>query len=1234
MGGFLLGEFMSNTYRLDIQVNADSANTALGNLKEHFDKIEQSSGKASVGIDGFSDKADKASKSSKKAGDEAKKAGDGAKKFGDDAKKAGDDIDGLKRKTDGLKTAFGTLKGVMFTAFAVAGVGGIIATADQMQNLASQIRLATDSTEQFHAVQTELRAIANEQRSSFDAVVDLYSNSQRSLSALGKSQQDVINFTRNMTMAMNVGGRSAQAQAAALTQLGQALASGVLRGDEFNSVAEQAPILMDLIAKEMGVTSNAIRDLAKDGKITADVVYNAVAKATDSLSAMSAKMPTTVSQALQVIKNEYNYLIDDIMNQNSMMSQNIANALLWVAEHFRTLVSAAAMVGAVWLGIIAKNSALVTSFATLTGTSLANTKASIANAFSVQGQITAYNALSTRLMLLRLTKAHYIDLTKTAIATTAVYARSLVGLAGSFDRTTLATKAATLASIGWTKTKRGAIGVGILATRAITGLGGAFMALGRIITAHPIIAIGAVLASVVVSTHGVTGAINSLSDAFGVVTLMAKDFIVFVGDGFSMAWDTVSAFADNMLAKVGDTTKGSTGAFSNFFATSHGGFVGMLQVAAKTFDLINAAAKAGAKNALHNFVQLGKATQNIFIGIGNAFVSIIEMMINNAARKIDFLSTKASSMAKVLGIEASIPLIGTVSLGRLQYDNVDFGAVASIADNNTNSAYNYVTQLADKATQATKANASLADSYNSVGSAATNASDKTKKTADDITDAINELDALVAKLHHESHQLLNNSLSEMIFETDNKLGKFYEATEAQKQKLKDLAGQKDLYTATKKANDELKSLARTIKLVGKQTPFDELAHDLFDVRHEMSVLNGETKNNLLLWAANAENAKLAFELNQRSSQIKHDAMLSDHASSYQRELLNIERQNNEELQKYAGLKQDGTEHIYEQIKANLQLHATEQKKLATHKAYMQLVFDSRSEEEKRLDILDEQLTILAEQHRLHGTDVSAQSRQLMSELLDLPKPDSSAFDELNFEHETRLNRLGRFMDKQKQLYKDNEDALTQIAQEGVVARIAIDEAYQEAKRTLILSQSENIFESLASITKDSLGEQSRLYRAMFAMQQGFAIAQAGLAMQQAISKGLAKGFPEGLADMALAVGHGAKIVSAIKSVVMPVGQAHDGIMSVPKSGTWNLEKGERVLPRHTAQALDKKLDGMQNGNAGQVINVHVTVNSDGSNVQADTQMGKTMGEAMAKIARQVVIQESKQNGHLDRLYRR
>lgn len=158
-----------------------------------------------------------------------------------------------------------------------------------------------------------------------------------------------------------------------------------------------------------------------------------------------------------------------------------------------------------------------------------------------------------------------------------------------------------------------------------------------------------------------------------------------------------------------------------------------------------------------------------------------------------------------------------------------------------------------------------------------------------------------------------------------------------------------------------------------------------------------------------------------------------------------------------------------------------------------------------------------------------------------------------------------------------------IKEWGASERAKIEQAHSTAMNSLILSDSEDMFGSLASIAKDALGEQSRLYRAMFAMQQGFAIAQAGLAMQQAISQGLAKGFPEGLADMALAVSHGAKIVSAIKSVVMPVGQAHDGIMSVPKSGTWNLEKGERVLPRHTAKALDDKLDKI--GNGGRPVNV-------------------------------------------------
>lgn len=115
--------------------------------------------------------------------------------------------------------------------------------------------------------------------------------------------------------------------------------------------------------------------------------------------------------------------------------------------------------------------------------------------------------------------------------------------------------------------------------------------------------------------------------------------------------------------------------------------------------------------------------------------------------------------------------------------------------------------------------------------------------------------------------------------------------------------------------------------------------------------------------------------------------------------------------------------------------------------------------------------------------------------------------------------------------------------------------------------------------------------------------------------------------MALAVSHGAKIVSAIKSVVMPVGQAHDGIMSVPKSGTWNLEKGERVLPRHTAKALDDKLASMSNGGGQVVINQHITINADGSHDVRDDSQNR-MGQALKTGVLAIVHGEMRQGGSI------
>ncbi|UZA56085.1 hypothetical protein [Moraxella bovis] len=137
------------------------------------------------------------------------------------------------------------------------------------------------------------------------------------------------------------------------------------------------------------------------------------------------------------------------------------------------------------------------------------------------------------------------------------------------------------------------------------------------------------------------------------------------------------------------------------------------------------------------------------------------------------------------------------------------------------------------------------------------------------------------------------------------------------------------------------------------------------------------------------------------------------------------------------------------------------------------------------------------------------------------------------------------------------------------------------------------------------------------LQQGFAIGTALLNMHKAISDAFAQGttLAEKFAGIATATAQGARIVSAIKSVVMPVGQAHDGIMSVPKSGTWNLEKGERVLPKHTAQNLDNTLNRLQGrGDVKIIVNNYSNEKAEVSQ-QSNGDFLVTIGKQMQQIAR-------------------
>lgn len=243
-----------------------------------------------------------------------------------------------------LGKVFGTLSGPLkaFGASLAAAFSAheIVRMAQEMDVLSGRIKMATSNLYEHSQAMRTVNDIANKNYSSLSAVADLYISNERALSQLGKTQDEVFRFTENLTMAMRAGGGSAAAQSAAITQLGQALASGVLRGDEFNSVAEQAPMIMQLLAESLGVTTGQLRKMASEGKITADVLYNALGNSdiTQKLEASLANLPITVENAWQRMMNVISGVVADI-NQASGATSTLANGIVWLSKEIESSAS-------------------------------------------------------------------------------------------------------------------------------------------------------------------------------------------------------------------------------------------------------------------------------------------------------------------------------------------------------------------------------------------------------------------------------------------------------------------------------------------------------------------------------------------------------------------------------------------------------------------------------------------------------------------------------------------------------------------------------------------------------------------------------------------------------------------------------------------------------------------------------------------------------------------------------
>lgn len=236
-----------------------------------------------------------------------------------DSRNARQQIDELRNSLNGLQNAggqatvgvngLGTAARAAAGALAGIGVGrltsGLLQMTDRFKTMSGQIALVTSSTSEAARVFEILKNTANETGSSLESTVTLFTRMSNATRGAGFSQEQLLKVTDAVNKAFIVSSATQQEAAAASIQLSQAMASGVLRGEELNSVMEQAPRITRALSEYLGVTNGQIRAMAAEGKITSEVVANALLKSLNSLNKEVATMPLLFGRAAEVMKNNF-----------------------------------------------------------------------------------------------------------------------------------------------------------------------------------------------------------------------------------------------------------------------------------------------------------------------------------------------------------------------------------------------------------------------------------------------------------------------------------------------------------------------------------------------------------------------------------------------------------------------------------------------------------------------------------------------------------------------------------------------------------------------------------------------------------------------------------------------------------------------------------------------------------------------------------------------------------------
>jgi tape measure domain-containing protein len=299
--------------------------------------------------------------------------------FETDTKRAESSLRRLQKTSTDVTASLRGLAASFGLGFSVVG---LVNLTDQYTKLTAQLKLSTSSLKEFNDAFASVQRIANISQTDINAVATLYARLGQTFKGTGVAQQEIADIAETVSLALKVSGSSAQEASSAMLQLSQAFGSGVLRGEEFNAIAEAAPELLRQVARQLGVNYGELRQLAKDGKITTDVLRKAFTDKAyiDSLRA-NAKEIQTVSGAITVLKNNLETLVGEY-NSASGATNTLTKIILTLANNLNIVAGAALAVTAAFATMYSAR--VLAGLATLQGRLSAIVAVATAGAVAIQ----------------------------------------------------------------------------------------------------------------------------------------------------------------------------------------------------------------------------------------------------------------------------------------------------------------------------------------------------------------------------------------------------------------------------------------------------------------------------------------------------------------------------------------------------------------------------------------------------------------------------------------------------------------------------------------------------------------------------------------------------------------------------------------------------------------------------------------------------------------------------------